>query len=81
MALLGLNKRRVVVSHAQPVSWVWKAIAFTGKVFLVYGLLVFFSNLAVNGIEYINTRVGVSFITGGLLAWVIASVVISIKRG
>lgn len=80
LRFLGLHKKTVVV-QAGRVPWAWKAIRTGGKFFFYYGLLVFFSNLAVNGAANLNTRLGVSILTLGLLCWVVGAIVVSVKRG
>lgn len=82
VALLGLNKRRVVISHAKPVSWIWKALKLLGKFLFWYGLLVFLANLvAGGGIEAYNTRVGISILVFGVIFWAWGGLVIYFKQG
>lgn len=78
--LLRLNTKRVVVSHAAPVSWVWKAMALIGKYAFLYGLFVFVVNVAFGDATGQNTAIGASLLTFGLLFWVWGGLTIYFKR-
>jgi len=78
--LLRLNTKRVVISHAKPISWVWKMMVLIGKFLFWFGLFVFITNLAVGGIEEENTRIGISMLTFGLFFSILGGIVIYFKR-
>jgi hypothetical protein len=80
VSLLRLNTKRVVVSCATPISWVWKAMALTGKLAFYYGLIVFLSNLFILGAQAPNTGVGASIMSFGLIFWIWGGLVIYFKR-
>jgi hypothetical protein len=80
LSLLGLNTRRVVISHSRPVGWVWKAMALLGKFLFYYGLLVLVSNLLVSGPRAENTGIGAAIFTLGLIAWAWGGLVIYFKK-
>ncbi len=77
---LRLNTKRVVHINAQPVSWVWKALALIGKIAFYYGLFVFVTNLLVLGAQAPNAGIGASIMTLGLFSWVLGGLVIYFKR-
>lgn len=78
--LLRLNTKRVVISHAKPISWVWKMMVLIGKFLFWFGLFVFITNLAVSGLEEENTRIGISMLTFGLVFSIWGGLVIHFKR-
>jgi len=78
--VLRLNTKRLVVSHTAPVSWVWKAVALLGKIFFWYGLVVFVSNLMLNGAAAPNTGVGAMLLTVGFVLWVVGGLIVYFKR-
>jgi len=80
VTLLRLNTKRVVISHAKPAGWLWKAMALVGKLAFYYGLFVFLSNLLVLGAQTPNTGLGASIMTFGLIFWVWGGLVIYFKK-
>ncbi len=78
--LLHLNTKRVVISHAQPIGWIWKAMALAGKILFFYGLFVYLSNLFVTGPTAPNTGTGAIMFSLGLILWIWGGLVIYFKR-
>lgn len=81
LRMLGLSSsHRQVVSSSRPISWFWKAMVLLGGILFWYGLLVFVTNLMVDGFTTYKTGLGLTITSLGFLMWLIGRTVIYFKR-